>query len=135
MPVTAADRRRKGGMPIWILPAVPVALFAGVYVLSQGNQNFQANSAQMGATAQNEIRMGIESASAEAERARTEGRYASGVCVRVESVTQGQIYGSLAPGDRVCGMDGSTGVLDGNRAVIDAARTNDQTVIRNFAGW
>lgn len=135
MPVTAADRRRKGGMPLWVLPAVPVALFAGVWAMSQGNQNFQANSAQMGATAQNEIRMGIESASAEAERERAKARYMSGVCVKVQTVTQGQIYGTLAPGDRVCGMDGSTGVLDSNRAVIDAARTNDPTVIRNFAGW
>lgn len=135
MPVTAANRRRKRGLPIWIFPAVPVALFAGVWVLSQGNQNFQANSAQMGATAQNQIRMGIEQASAEAERARAESRYRSGVCIRVESVAQGQVYGTLSPGDRVCGMDGSTGVLDGNLTVIDTARTNDQALIRQFAGW
>lgn len=135
MPVTAADRRSKGGLPIWIFPAVPVVLFAGVWALSQGNQGFQANSAQMGATAQNQIRMGIEEASAEAERARAESRYSSGVCIKVDSVTGGQVYGTLSPGDRVCGMDGSTGVLDSNRAVSDAARTNDQTVIRKFAGW
>jgi hypothetical protein len=135
MPVTAANRRRKGGMPIWVIPAVPVGLFAGVLMLSQGNQDFQANSAQMGATAQNQIRMGIEQASAEAERARAEGRYQSGVCIRVQSVSQGQVYDTLSPGNWVCGMDGSTGQLDKNRAVVDVARTNDQAVIRQFAGW
>jgi len=135
MPVTAADRRRKGGLPIWIFPAVPVALFAGVWAMSQGNQSFQANSAQMGATAQNQIRMGIEQASAEAERARAEARFKSGVCIQVQTVSQGQIYGTLSPGDRVCGMDGSTGILDGSRTVNDVARTNDQAVIRQFAGW
>ena len=135
MTVTAANRRRKGGLPIWIFTAVPVALFAGVWVLSQGNQTFQANSDQMSATAQDQIRMGIEASSAEAERARAESRYQSGVCIKVQTVAAGQVYGTLSPGDRVCGMDGSTGVLDSALAVADPARTNDQSVIRQFAGW
>lgn len=137
MPVTAADRRKGGraGFPIWLFPVAPFALFVAVYFVNQSNEAFQVNSDQLSATAQNAIRTEIEAAAADAERARAEQRFQSGVCIRVDQLAPGQVYGTVNPGSILCAPDGTTAAVGRDGTVTDIARTGNTAIIRQFMGW
>ena len=129
-------RRRKSFNPLLLL-VVPPTLFALGAFIRSGDSEAQFNSQLLKDSIQGEVQLNLESNHAETQIAQAEERYRSGICVEVpdpHTIQYNQIY--LVPkNSRICDTFGNTAIIGAEGEVTSLARTNNQTVIREFLGW
>jgi hypothetical protein len=107
----------------------PAAVLAVGYMQVANDPDIKATRAMSGATEQQKARQLIAADSAEATRQTANDRYASGVCLRTDRISQGQKYASVPPGTIICDRSGWTARIDEFGNVADMAYTDDQEII------
>lgn len=131
--MTYANRRRFN--PLYVLPVIGLVFAAGFVGQQLDGSKAQRQDLQR-YTANAAVDLELEAARAEAEAQVAISRYQSGHCLLSGHELQpGMAIANVNPGQQICDRQGTTAITDENGILINFARTNDQTVVREFLGW